>query len=91
MERIEAHLFISFLAYCLEVTLKALLRRTAGGFTPRSVLEKFAAVAVSDPGIVFDETRSNVNYWEPWYLGFDANARHRFDGFHRIAAGSRFC
>ncbi len=33
--------------------------------------EKFAAVAVSDPGIVFDETRSNVNYWEPWYLGFD--------------------
>ena len=33
--------------------------------------EKFAAVAVSDPGIVFDETRSNVNYWEPWYLGLD--------------------
>jgi dienelactone hydrolase len=34
--------------------------------------EKFAAVAVSDPGIVFDETRSNVNYWEPWYLGLEA-------------------
>ena len=34
--------------------------------------DKFACVAVSDPGIVFDETRSNVNYWEPWYLGFDA-------------------
>jgi len=33
--------------------------------------EKFAAVAVSDSGIVFDETRPNVNYWEPWYLGFD--------------------
>jgi dienelactone hydrolase len=33
--------------------------------------DKFAAVAVSDPGIVFDETRPNVNYWEPWYLGFD--------------------
>lgn len=32
---------------------------------------KFAAVAVSDPGIVFDETRPNVNYWEPWYLGAD--------------------
>jgi hypothetical protein len=32
---------------------------------------KFAAVAVSDPGIVFDETRPNVNYWEPWYLGLD--------------------
>jgi len=33
--------------------------------------EKFACVAVSDPGIVFDETRPNVNYWEPWYLGYD--------------------
>ena len=32
---------------------------------------RFAAVAVSDPGIVFDEKRSNVNYWEPWYLGLD--------------------
>ena len=31
----------------------------------------FACGAWSDPGIVFDETRSNVNYWEPWYLGFD--------------------
>jgi hypothetical protein len=25
----------------------------------------------SDPGIVFDEARANVNYWEPWYLGLD--------------------
>jgi hypothetical protein len=33
--------------------------------------ERFTCVAVSDPGIVFDETRPNVNYWEPWYLGFD--------------------
>ncbi|HEY1187843.1 MAG TPA: prolyl oligopeptidase family serine peptidase [Gemmata sp.] len=34
--------------------------------------DKFACGAWSDPGIVFDETRPNVNYWEPWYLGFDA-------------------
>ena len=34
--------------------------------------EKFACVAVSDPGIVFDEKRPGVNYWEPWYLGLDA-------------------
>jgi dienelactone hydrolase len=33
--------------------------------------DKFACVATSDPGIVFDEKRGNVNYWEPWYLGFD--------------------
>ena len=31
----------------------------------------FACGAWSDGGIVFDEKRSNVNYWEPWYLGFD--------------------
>jgi dienelactone hydrolase len=41
--------------------------------------EKFACVAVSDPGIVFDETRPNVNYWEPWYLGRDP-ARTRKPG-----------
>ena len=33
--------------------------------------EKFAAAVWSDPGIVFDEARSNVNYWEKWYLGLD--------------------
>jgi hypothetical protein len=33
--------------------------------------EKFACGVWSDPGIVFDEKRSNVNYWEPWYLGYD--------------------
>ena len=33
--------------------------------------EKFAAGVWSDPGIVFDETRPNINYWEPWYLGAD--------------------
>ena len=33
--------------------------------------DKFAATAWSDPGIVFDEKRSNVNYWEPWYLGYE--------------------
>ncbi len=40
--------------------------------------EKFACAAWSDPGIVFDETRPNINYWEPWYLGWDAtNQRER--------------
>ncbi len=35
------------------------------------LFDRFAAGAWSDPGIVFDEARSNVNYWEPWYLGFE--------------------
>jgi len=34
--------------------------------------EKFACAAWSDGGIVFDEQRANVNYWEPWYLGYDS-------------------
>jgi hypothetical protein len=33
--------------------------------------EKFACAAWSDGGIVFDEGRPNVNYWEPWYLGWE--------------------
>lgn len=33
------------------------------------LFEKYACAAWSDPGIVFD-TRPNVNYWEPWYLGY---------------------
>ncbi len=31
--------------------------------------EKFACGVWSDPGVAFDEQRTNVNYWEPWYLG----------------------
>jgi len=39
--RIEAHIFIAFLAYCLHVTLKRRLHALAPGLTPRSVIEKF--------------------------------------------------
>lgn len=35
--------------------------------------DKFACSVWSDPGIVFDEERANVNYWEPWYLGYEAS------------------
>ena len=32
---------------------------------------QFACAVWNDPGIVFDETKgANVNYWEPWYLGY---------------------
>ena len=46
--RIEAHIFIAFLAYCLHVTLGRRLKHLAPGLTPRSVLEKFAAVQMID-------------------------------------------
>ena len=47
-ERIEAHIFVSFIAYCLLVTLKNLARPQAPGLTPRAILEKFAAMQMVD-------------------------------------------
>jgi transposase len=46
--RIEAHIFIAFLAYCLHVTLRARLRPLAPGLTSRAVLDKLAAVQMLD-------------------------------------------
>ena len=47
-DRIEAHIFVAFLAYCLQVTLRARLRALAPGLTPRAVLDKFAAIQMLD-------------------------------------------
>jgi transposase len=47
-QRIEAHIFVAFLAYCLHVTLRARLRPLAPGLTPRAVLDKLAAVQMLD-------------------------------------------
>ena len=46
--RIEAHIFVAFVAYCLQVTLKHRARALAPGLTPRAVLEKFAAMQMVD-------------------------------------------
>jgi hypothetical protein len=46
--RVEAHVFIAFLTYCLHVTLARRLHALAPGLTPRSVLEKFAAMQMID-------------------------------------------
>jgi transposase len=46
--RIEAHIFIAFLAYCLHVTLERRLHALAPGLTPRSVLAKFAHLQMID-------------------------------------------
>jgi hypothetical protein len=46
--RIEAHIFVAFLAYCLHVTLRAHLRPHAPGLTVRQVLDKFAAMQLLD-------------------------------------------
>lgn len=46
--RIEAHIFVAFMAYCLQVTLKHKAKRIAPGLTPRSVLEKFSTIQMID-------------------------------------------
>jgi len=47
-ERIEAHIFISFLAYCLHTTLRNLARGSAAGLTSRAILEKLSALQMID-------------------------------------------
>jgi transposase len=46
--RVEAHIFVAFIAYCLHTTLRARLRPLAGGLTPRAVLDKFALLQMLD-------------------------------------------
>lgn len=58
--RIQAHIFISFLAYCLHVTLGRRLRELAPGLTPRSVLEKFATVQMLDVHLPTTDDRTVI-------------------------------
>jgi hypothetical protein len=46
--RVEAHIFVAFLAYCMQITLTRRLHALAPGLTARSALEKFAAVQMID-------------------------------------------
>ena len=50
-ERIEAHLFVAFLAYCLSITLRQRLKALAGGLMPRVVLEKLATIQLLDVSV----------------------------------------
>jgi transposase len=65
--RIEAHIFIAFLAYCLHATLAQQLRPHAPGLTPRSVLDQFAAVQMLDVQIPTTDNRqlTLTRYTEP--------------------------
>ena len=65
--RIEAHIFIAFLAYCLHVTLGRRLQALAPGLTPRSAIEKFAAVQMIDLHVPTTDGRELLltRYTEP--------------------------
>jgi transposase len=55
-QRVEAHIFVAFLAYCLQVTLKNSLRNQAPGLSPQAVMEKLATIQMID---VWIPTRDN--------------------------------
>jgi transposase len=59
-ERIEAHIFVSFLSYCLFVTLRHLLRPHATGLTPRSVIEKVCQLQIVDIHLPTTDARTIV-------------------------------
>jgi transposase len=66
-ERIEAHIFLSFLAYCVHVTLKHQLKMHAPGLTVRQALEKFAAMQLIDVHFPTTDGRELIftRYTEP--------------------------
>ncbi|MBI1289908.1 IS1634 family transposase [bacterium] len=65
--RIEAHIFICFLAYCLHVTLKNVSRAHAGGLTPRTILEKLTRMQMIDVHLPTTDGRTILlqRYTEP--------------------------
>jgi transposase len=71
--RIEAHIFVAFIAYCLHVTLRARLRPLAPGLTPRAVLDKFASIQMLD--VHFPTTAHQLSR-----KAFESNLKHRSCG-----------
>jgi transposase len=65
--RIESHIFVAFMAYCLHITLRARLRPLAGGLTARAVLDKFAAIQMLDVQFPTTDGRTLIlsRYTEP--------------------------
>ena len=67
LERIEAHIFVAFLAYCLHVSLGRRLKDLAPGLTPRSVLEKLGAMQMIDVHLPTTDDREVIltRYTQP--------------------------
>jgi hypothetical protein len=65
--RIEAHIFVAFMAYCLHVTLRARLKPLAAGLTARAVLDKFAGIQMLDVHFPTTDGRTLIlsRYTEP--------------------------
>jgi len=65
--RIEAHIFVCFLAYCLQVTLKNLAKGHASGLTPRAIIEQIAQMQMIDVHLPTTDGRTILleRYTEP--------------------------
>ena len=65
--RIEAHILLAFLAYCLHVSLRRRLRDLAPGLSPRAVLEKFATIQMLDVHLPTTDGRTVIlsRYTQP--------------------------
>lgn len=65
--RIEAHLFVAFQAYCLQVTLQQRLKALAPGLTPREVLMKLAGLQMVDVHLPTTDGRTLIlsRYTQP--------------------------
>ena len=57
-ERIEAHIFVCFLAYCLHVTLKQKAKTVAPGLTPRAIIDQLRAIQMLDVRVPTTDGRS---------------------------------
>ncbi len=66
-QRIEAHIFVAFIAYAMHVTLRRRLRDLAPGLTPRSVLQKFGAIQMIDVHLPTTDGRTVImsRYTQP--------------------------
>ena len=65
--RIEAHILVCFLAYCLHVTLRKRLEAHAPGLTPRAVLETLSSLLMLDVHLPLADGRELVlpRYTQP--------------------------
>ena len=65
--RIEAHIFVAFMAYCLHITLRAQLKPLAPGLTSRAVLDKLASIQMLDVHFPTTDGRTLIlsRYTEP--------------------------
>jgi len=66
-DRVEAHIFVSFLAYCVQATLARRLKDLAPGLTARAVIEKMAALQMIDVHLPTTDQRTVIltRYTQP--------------------------